>query len=156
MNAYGDTPASYDADQQHLLLLRIFHYIFAGLQGLYGLLLLFQLVLLNSMYSNITSSAFRDFEVEGQTINLSPPSHPSAPLTVMSMLMFALLALVVVMILCNLITAHSLAVRRNYTFCLVISGINCMLAPIGTALGVFTIVVLLRPSVKRLFTRTSF
>lgn len=41
--------------------------------------------------------------------------------------------------------------RRNYTFCLVLAGISCMFVPIGTLLGVFTFVVLMRDSVKSLF-----
>lgn len=45
-----------------------------------------------------------------------------------------------------------LARRRKHTFCLGVAAVSCMNAPIGTALGVFTIIVLMRPSVKELFT----
>ena len=148
MNAYGDTSASYDPDQQHLLLLRIFHYVFAGMQCLYGLVLLLQLLIFNSMYRTMTSRAFEDLNSGPHPVNITPPSPP---FSVISMLIVVMLLLTGAMIICNLIAAHSLAVRRNHTFCLVISGINCIIFPIGTALGVFTIVVLLRPSVKRLF-----
>lgn len=42
--------------------------------------------------------------------------------------------------------------RKNYTFILVIAGINCaFVMPLGTVLGVFTFVVLTRPMVKPLF-----
>ena len=41
--------------------------------------------------------------------------------------------------------------RRHYTFCMVMAGIACMFMPFGTILGVFTIIVLVRPSVKALF-----
>jgi hypothetical protein len=44
-----------------------------------------------------------------------------------------------------------LASRQRYTFCLVVAAINCAFAPLGTALGVLTIIVLMRPSVKQLF-----
>lgn len=53
---------------------------------------------------------------------------------------------------CNLIVASSLKSYRKYVFILIIAGINCMSFPLGTALGVFTIIVLTRPSVKELFT----
>ena len=46
---------------------------------------------------------------------------------------------------------RSLRRRDRYMFCLVVAGISCMLMPFGTALGVFTILVLLRPSVKQIF-----
>lgn len=56
-----------------------------------------------------------------------------------------------VMAICVAIAGRCLQQRRNYTFCLVIAGIECMFMPIGTVLGVFTIIVLLRPTVKELF-----
>jgi len=44
-----------------------------------------------------------------------------------------------------------LARRRRRMFCMVIAGIMCVFSPFGTILGVFTIVVLVRPSVRALF-----
>ena len=46
---------------------------------------------------------------------------------------------------------RNLTRRRRYTFCLVIACIECLLMPFGTVLGVFTIIVLMRPGVKQLF-----
>jgi hypothetical protein len=43
---------------------------------------------------------------------------------------------------------YCLSRRQAYTFCLVIAAFECLSFPLGTALGVFTIVVLLRDSVK--------
>jgi len=42
--------------------------------------------------------------------------------------------------------------RMSRTFCLVVAGIECILMPFGTVLGVFTIVVLMKESVKGIFT----
>lgn len=43
--------------------------------------------------------------------------------------------------------------RRHYTFLLILAGIHCVVVtPIGTVLGVFTFVLLLRPSIRALFT----
>jgi hypothetical protein len=44
-----------------------------------------------------------------------------------------------------------LARQKHYLFCLVVAGLECMLMPYGTVLGVFTIIVLMRESVKELF-----
>lgn len=44
-----------------------------------------------------------------------------------------------------------LARRKRHTFCLVVAGINCLWFPHGTALGVFTFILLLKPAVKALF-----
>jgi hypothetical protein len=41
--------------------------------------------------------------------------------------------------------------KRNRMFSLIISGLNCLQIPFGTALGVFTIIVLSRDSVRELY-----
>lgn len=53
--------------------------------------------------------------------------------------------------ICTFLAGKYLRQQRNHTFCLVMAGISCMFAPLGTVLGVFTIIVLLRDSVKQLF-----
>jgi hypothetical protein len=50
-----------------------------------------------------------------------------------------------------LTTGRFLANRRHYTFCLVMGGVQCIFMPFGTVLGVFTIIILMRESVKQLF-----
>jgi hypothetical protein len=41
--------------------------------------------------------------------------------------------------------------RASRTFCLVGAGLECVLVPFGTVLGVFTIIMLMKESVKPLF-----
>jgi hypothetical protein len=55
------------------------------------------------------------------------------------------------MAICILITGRSLALCKRYTFALVRACIECLFIPFGTILGVFTVVVLSRESVKALF-----
>ena len=43
--------------------------------------------------------------------------------------------------------------RRRPTLCLVVAGLECMMFPFGSVLGVFTIIILLRPCVRQLFGR---
>ena len=50
-----------------------------------------------------------------------------------------------------LAVGRSLSRRKRYNFCLVMACVECLFMPFGTALGVFTIVVLNRPSVKQSF-----
>jgi hypothetical protein len=53
---------------------------------------------------------------------------------------------------CVVIAGRNLMGRRHHMFCLVVAGVMAaMCIPFGTALGVFTIIVLLRPSVKQAF-----
>lgn len=48
-------------------------------------------------------------------------------------------------------TGKNLAHRQRYVFCLVMACLTCAFMPLGTVLGVFTIIVLNRESVKQLF-----
>jgi hypothetical protein len=48
--------------------------------------------------------------------------------------------------------ARCITARRSRTYCMVVAGISCLGPPYGTALGVFTFMVLGRPSVATLFT----
>lgn len=49
------------------------------------------------------------------------------------------------------IAGRSLAARKRYIFCFVVAGLCCAGFPLGTVLGVFTILVLTRPTVKAMF-----
>jgi len=51
----------------------------------------------------------------------------------------------------NAYAGRCISRREKHTFCLVVAGINCLNQPVGTALGIFTFIVLLRDSVKQLF-----
>jgi len=53
--------------------------------------------------------------------------------------------------ICLFITGRKLKQRRGYLFCLITAGIACLFQPFGMVLGVFTFIVLLRPSVKAQF-----
>ena len=50
-----------------------------------------------------------------------------------------------------LAAGRCLARRKAYTFCLVMGCVECLFMPFGTVLGVFTILVLNRASVKKMF-----
>lgn len=50
-----------------------------------------------------------------------------------------------------MLAGRFLSRRTHYVYCLVLAGIVLLFQPFGTILGVFTLIVLLRPSVKHLF-----
>jgi len=52
---------------------------------------------------------------------------------------------------CLVLAGRYVKSHRHYTFCLVMAAFACMFVPFGTVLGVFTIIVLQRESVRRLF-----
>ncbi len=56
---------------------------------------------------------------------------------------------------CNFYAGRFIKERRNYTFCFVMSCINCTFMPLGTVLGILGILVLVRDSVKDIFKKNS-
>lgn len=128
-----------DQDVEHLRLLSIFHYVCAGLAALFALFPVFHLVF--GLVMLFAPQVFGPANNQPpQIIGLLFVIFAGA-FMVMGWTFAALLAL----------AGRSLARRKRYTFCLVMAGLACMFMPFGTVLGVFTIFVLVRPSVKLLF-----
>jgi hypothetical protein len=50
-----------------------------------------------------------------------------------------------------IIAGVKLRKRRNRMFCMVIGAIECMFMPLGTVLGVFTLIVLNKESIKQTY-----
>lgn len=53
-----------------------------------------------------------------------------------------------------IVSGRFLKKRKNYLFSFILACLMCFFVPVGTILGVFTIVVLSRDSVKRIYGRT--
>jgi hypothetical protein len=126
-------------DIEHLRLLTIGHYIAAGITALFACFPLIHLSI-------------------GLVFLLNPPQTPEGeafPSQMFGML-FALLggALVIVgWTFAGLIFAagRSIKARKRRTFCIVVAAISCASFPFGTVLGVLSILVLSRPTVKEMF-----
>ena len=126
-------------DEEHLRLLSIFHYVVGGLAAVFSLFPIFHLI-----FGLIFILAPQSFPGGGP----GPPAlfgwfFVVVAATVM-LLGWTFAALV-------LLTGRFLGRRRHYQFCLVMAGVECIFMPFGTVLGAFTIIVLVRESVKRLF-----
>lgn len=135
MNAAYPSP-SRDAD--HLRILAVFHYVFAGLALLgIGFLALHYLIMRTVMSP----------EVLAQSRNPPPPEFLN--LFVWFYAFFA--AMMVIGGVLNLLVANNLRKRRSRMFCMVVAGLNCLQFPFGTVLGVFTLVTLSRDSVRIMF-----
>jgi hypothetical protein len=53
--------------------------------------------------------------------------------------------------ICTILSGKKLASREGYWFSFVVACVQCMFMPLGTVLGVLTIVVLQRESVKNMY-----
>ena len=51
----------------------------------------------------------------------------------------------------NVLAAQRIRARTHWMFCIVVAAINCISMPLGTVLGVFTIVMLTKPAVRASF-----
>jgi hypothetical protein len=126
-------------DLNHLRLLSIFHYVVAGFAALFSLFPVIHLV----MGILMVTGHFPD------------DRHGDPVPSVLGWFFIAIACLIILagltFALCVFLAGRFLTRRRHYLFCLVVAGFASMFMPFGTVLGVFTIIVLLRPSVKELF-----
>jgi hypothetical protein len=147
---FGSDPAiaaavQYQTDLQHLKLLSIFYYIFAGLQALGGCVSVIYIV----MGAAITSG--------GANIPTTQPQDAQAAQAmaaaggVMIILGGCLTVLCLAWAGLTVYAGISLQQKKRRTLCYVAAAIACLSIPIGTVLGIFTFVVLGRPSVAALF-----
>jgi hypothetical protein len=52
---------------------------------------------------------------------------------------------------CIIVASRSIIRRRRRTFCIVVSGLLCLSIPIGTAIGVWALILLNDPNIKKEF-----
>jgi hypothetical protein len=129
-------------DVEHLRLLSIFHYVVGGVAALCALFPILHVFMGIAM----VTGRFGD--------GANPPEARLFGwffIAVAAAMILAGIAFAVSMIL----TGRFLARRVYYTFCFVVAALECIFVPFGTILGVFTIVVLQRPSVKEMFASTN-
>lgn len=123
-------------DLEHLRLLSIFHFVVAGIAALFSLFPVLHLWLGVAMLG-------------GSVAENDPAGGVAGCFFVGVALLWMAGALTLAV--CLAVAGHSLRHCQRYTYCLVIAGVTCALVPVGTVLGVFTILVLMRPSVKEMF-----
>ena len=123
-------------DVEQLRILSILHYVLAGFLALLSMLPILHI----AMGIAIVTGAF-----DGADPGEPPPAF------------FGWMFIIIptVMMLCGLTLATCIAVagrrlqqNRSYTFCLIIAAIQCVFMPLGTLLGVCTLIVLMRPRSK--------
>lgn len=125
-------------DEQYLKLLSIFHYVVGGIVGLFACFPIIHFVVgLGILISSFTQSSQN-----------GPPALIG--------LFFTLFAGGFILFgwafaICIILGGIFISKRKNYMFCMVVAGVECIFTPFGTVLGVFTIITLIRPSVKELF-----
>jgi len=124
-------------EEEHLKLLSIFHYVVGGIAGFFACIPVIHLIMGIAMLTG----SFRG----------GPPVFFGLLFVMMSL---TFITLGWTLAICLIVSGRRLARRKCYKFCFAIACISCAFMPYGTVLGVFTIIVLMRPSVKELFAAT--
>ncbi len=133
--------AAVDKDSEHLKILSICWYVVAGLQALGGCIGLGYIAFGILMGLGIASSNDRDAAAAGLGVG--------GFVTCIGLVMLAIAWGIAFL---NYKVGRSLVARRNRTLCFIMAIIACLGVPLGTILGVFTLIVLSRPSVQSSFT----
>jgi hypothetical protein len=125
-------------DDSHLKVLSICFYVKAALVGLTSLIFSIYIIL---------GVVFMTADVPRKS------GEPPPELLGGVFVVFGLVLMAVFLVLAFLAfwAGRSISKRRNHTFILIIAALMCFSMPLGTILGVFTFIVLLRDSVKALF-----
>jgi len=137
-----DTPEERQAviDDEHLKLLSIAYVIAGAINAFFSVF-----GLLYALMGAFIGSAIARF--------LSQPGQPPPELMGWFFGIFGLAIFISMVALAALkfLAAHRIKARRSRTLCMVVAALTCFGVPYGTALGVWTLIVLSRPSVARLF-----
>jgi hypothetical protein len=118
-------------DREQLGLLAIFYYVLAGISVLVGCFPVIHLTV--------------GLLFLGGAVSLQGDAPDRAPAALIGGFLSWTQALLLYL------TGRNLQNCRNHLFCLIIAGIACLNFPLGTILGVFTIIVLQRESVRAKF-----
>ncbi len=138
---FGPPPlAPNETDLEHLRWLSIGYYVFAGLATL------------GSCFGLIYLGMGIVFMTNPQAM-ASPNQPPPPPFMggMFAALGVGFMAFAWSLAVVAFLSARWLGSHRYWLFCVIVSCVSMLCQPLGTILGIFTLIVLLRPSVRALF-----
>jgi hypothetical protein len=129
------------ADDYHLKLLAIFHFVMAGL-AVVGIGFLF-------LHFAMMNTFMTDPEIWKNQKGGGPPPAIFFAMFKWFYVIFGFLFLMGG--IANVLSGWFIWIRKFRVYSIIIAGINCIHIPFGTLLGVFTLVVLLRDTVREAY-----
>ena len=136
-------PTTLDPDKkQYLQYLAIGHYVMAAMALVFGSIPILQILAGLFMATDVLGSVVRDVPTAGLAAGV----------------IFMLIGLIYVLAawvygLFMIKAAKALKEQRNHNLCVVMAAVSCLFVPVGTVLGIFTLLVLLDDDVKAAFGR---
>jgi hypothetical protein len=148
-----DARTQAEIDQEHLQLLSVLYMVYGGLAALAGLAGL--CVVLAGVMIGAGGAAAAGWGAGwgGATADGWPAAVIAASLAGLFLIFLggAVFVLAATSAVLRFLTAFALRQHRHRTFCLVIAVLVSLHVPLGSLLGIATLLVLLRPSVEHLF-----
>jgi hypothetical protein len=136
-------------DLEQLKLLEIFHYIMVFLAiGGGAFIAVHYMIMSTSMEMMLKDPKF----TEQRT---GPPFDPALFFRGFIWFYLFMAAWSLVSLIANLASGLCLRYRRHRNFSMIVAGFNCVNFPFGTALGVFTLIVLLRSTMSSIYDEPS-
>lgn len=131
-------------DEQYVKILAIFHFVVAGISALFACFPILHFVMGLGMLGLSLSAGVS----EGPFPEVFIPGFAGLFFTLLagSMILFGWAFAV-----CVALAGLFLLKKKRHMFCVVMGGVECTFMPFGTVLGVFTVIMLMRPSVKAMF-----
>jgi hypothetical protein len=133
-------------DESHLRLLSVFHFVMGGLYTLgIGFIALhfFFMRMIMMMPQSVAHSA-----PPGISTTPTPPAMPQEAMIFLIGFYIVMGLIIAALAAGNILAGVWLRKRIQHSLTFVVAAINCAVFPFGTVLGVFTIIVLSRPTVK--------
>lgn len=155
-------------DEAHLRLISVFHFVLAGIYLLgigfvviHFLFMRFALEMAQNAPPPAPVPKVAVIPGEAAAIPVAPapaaappataPEIPDELLWFMGAIYLVMGSLLIAQCVCNILSGLWIAKRKKRMFSFIVAGINCMFFPLGTALGVFTFVVLSRLGIAAVY-----
>ena len=131
-------------DEEHLKLLSLFHYIAGGITLFISLIILFEFLLLFVFWEGL-------MQQYGEHRFTSYQELDATFFTIFFYLLLFILLIVITFGILEILSARFIKLRKHRTFSFIIAILNLLSIPYGTILGIMTIIVLSRNSVKEIY-----
>lgn len=132
-------------DTEHLRMLAICHYVVSGLSVLVIGFLLLHYTIMKMVFAN---PKMWDNAKE------PPPFNPAEFMHLFQWFYLFAGIMIVIFAILTLLSGRFIHRRVNRNFSIVIGGMNCLHFPFGTLLGIFTLIILTKDSVMRMYSNS--
>jgi len=141
-------PAIPSKDAEHLRALVICHYIKAGLTLLMSAFIPLHYAIMRMVFTN---PEFTKGMERAKTSGQPMPFDPQQFFALFQWFYVIAGVFMLADVILTVVSGRFIQRRVNRTFSIVVAGFLCLFFPFGTILGIFTIIVLTRDSVARLY-----